>query len=456
VIEKFEMTKPVLRFAPSPTGLLHVGNARVALMNWLYARKSGGKFILRFDDTDPVRSKDEYVDAIREDLAWLGIDWDQEERQSLRQDKYDAAIDDLKKRELLYPCYETEGELNWKRKAARQRHQPFIYDRKALTLSDEEIAALEAEGRKPHWRFLLTDGMVEWDDLTRGICSFDTEHVSDPVLIREDGSLLYMLGSVVDDLEMGVTHIIRGEDHVTNTVSQILLYLALGGKPGALEFAHMPLLAGPGGSQLSKRLGSLSLRELRNDGFEVEALVGLLTGLGASDKIEPANLSQVLEKFDLDHYGRSTPKFDPAELASLNEKVIHEMSFEAAKPKLEAAGMADADEMFWNAVRGNCWRVAEALEWWDVIHKNVIPEIDAEDEAFLKQAADMLPEGELDGTSWKTWTTALKDETGRKGKQLFMPLRKALTAREHGPEMSTMLVLIGSEKARDRLCGKAV
>ncbi|WP_417814338.1 glutamate--tRNA ligase [Thalassospira alkalitolerans] len=450
------MTKPVLRFAPSPTGLLHVGNARVAMMNWLYARKHGGEFILRFDDTDPERSKDEYVDAIREDLKWLGIDWDREERQSLRQDKYDAAIEDLKSRNLLYPCYETEGELNWKRKAARQRHQPFIYDRKALTLSDDEIAAFEAEGRKPHWRFLLTDGVVEWDDLSRGVCTFDTEHVSDPVLIREDGSLLYMLGSVVDDLEMGVSHIIRGEDHVTNTVSQILLYMAMGGKPGALEFAHMPLLAGPGGSQLSKRLGSLSLRELRNDGFEVSALVGLLTGLGASDKIEPASLTEVLAKFDLGHYGRSTPKFDPAELASLNEKVIHDMSFEVAKPKLEAAGLSDTHEEFWNAVRGNCWRVAEAVEWWGVITNQVIPQIDDEDADFLKQAAGMLPEGELDGTSWKAWTGALKDATDRKGKQLFMPLRKALTGREHGPEMSAMLVLIGRDKACERLCGKAV
>ena len=450
------MTKPVLRFAPSPTGLLHVGNARVAMMNWLYARKHGGEFILRFDDTDPVRSKDEYVDAIREDLKWLGIDWDREERQSLRQDKYDAAIDDLKSRNMLYPCYETEGELNWKRKAARQRHQPFIYDRKALTLSDDEIAHLEAEGRKPHWRFLLTDGVVEWDDLTRGICTFDTEHVSDPVLIREDGSLLYMLGSVVDDLEMGVTHIIRGEDHVTNTVSQILLYMAMGGKPGALEFAHMPLLAGPGGSQLSKRLGSLSLRELRNDGFEVASLVGLLTGLGASDKIEPATLTEVLGKFDLSHYGRSTPKFDPAELASLNEKVIHDMSFATAKPKLEAIGLGDVSEEFWNAVRGNCWRVAEAVEWWDVITKQVIPQIDDADAEFLKQAADMLPEVDLDATSWKAWTGAIKDATGRKGKELFMPLRKALTGREHGPEMSAMLVLIGREKACERLCGKAV
>lgn len=450
------MTKPVLRFAPSPTGLLHVGNARVAMMNWLFARKTGGEFILRFDDTDPERSKDEYVDAIREDLEWLGIDWDREERQSLRLDKYDAVIDDLKKRDLLYPCYETEGELNWKRKAARQRHQPFIYDRKALTLSPEDIAKFEAEGRKPHWRFLLTDGVVEWEDLCRGLCHFDTENISDPVLIREDGSLLYQLGSVVDDLEMGVTHIIRGEDHVTNTVSQILLYMALGGKPGGLEFAHMPLLAGPGGSQLSKRLGSLSLRELRNDGFEVPALVGLLTGLGASDRIEPATLQEVIEKFDIEDYGRSTPKFDPADLAALNEKVIHEMPFEQAQPKLAAAGMENATDAFWQAVRGNCWRVAEAREWWDVIHDQIIPEIADEDREFLTQAADILPEGDLHGESWKSWTTALKEATGRKGKQLFMPLRKALTGREHGPEMSAVLPLIGSEKARARLCGKAV
>ncbi|MFH1804910.1 MAG: glutamate--tRNA ligase [Pseudomonadota bacterium] len=450
------MKKPVLRFAPSPTGLLHVGNARVAMMNWLYARKHGGTFILRFDDTDPERSKEEYVEAIREDLRWLGIDWDREERQSLRQTQYDAVIDDLKKQELLYPCYETEGELNWKRKAARQRHQPFIYDRKALTLSDDEIAAYEAEGRKPHWRFMLADGVVEWQDLCRGLCHFDTEHVSDPVLIREDGSLLYMLGSVVDDLEMGVTHIIRGEDHVTNTVAQILLYMALGGKPGGLEFAHMPLLSGPGGTQLSKRLGSLSLRELRNDGFEVPALVGLLTGLGASDRIEAARLSDVLDRFDLSHYGRSTPKFDPAELAALNEKVVHDMGFDDAAPKLAAAGMEGADEMFWNAVRGNCWRVAEASEWWHVIHSRVIPEIDDEDRDFLTQAANVLPAGDLDNDSWKSWTTALKDATGRKGKQLFMPLRKALTGREHGPEMSVMLQMIGSEKARARLCGTAV
>lgn len=450
------MKKPVLRFAPSPTGLLHVGNARVAMMNWLYARKHGGEFILRFDDTDPERSKDEYVDAIREDLRWLGIDWDREERQSLRQDKYDVAIEKLKAEKLLYPCYETEGELNWKRKAARQRHQPFIYDRKALILDPAEVRALEAEGRTPYWRFLLPDGVVEWDDMCRGLCHFDTEHVSDPVLIREDGSLLYMLGSVVDDLEMGVTHIIRGEDHVTNTVAQILVYMALGGKAGGLDFGHTPLLAGPGGSQLSKRLGSLSLRELRNDGFEVPALVGLLTGLGASDRIEPVTMRDAIETFDISAYGRSTPKFDPADLASLNEKIVHEMPFDQAQEKLVAAGMEGIDEDFWLAVRGNCWRVAEAREWWDVIHAVTAPEIDEEDGEFLRQAADILPQGALDATSWKSWTGALKEATGRKGKQLFMPLRKALTGREHGPEMSAMLPLIGSEKARARLCGTAV
>ena len=445
------MTSPVLRFAPSPTGLIHVGNARVALLNWLYARKNNGRFILRFDDTDPDRSKPEYVDAIREDLEWLGMDWDAEEKQSERLERYNAVIARLKSTHRLYDCYESEAELNWKRKAARQRHRPFIYDRKALGLSDADKAALTAEGRKAYWRFRLADGVTEWDDLAKGPTRFETRNLSDPVLIRDDGSLLYLLASATDDFDMGVTHILRGEDHVSNTPAQIQLYTALGGKAEGVRFGHLPLLAGAEGGKLSKRVGSLSIRELRNDGFEVQALLGMLGHLGTNKKIEPLTIKDLIIGFDVADYGRATPKFDPAELAQLNEKAVHAMGWVRAEDKLKALGLTEATEAFWTAVRPNLWRIDEARLWWQVITTAQTPLI--EEPGFIAEAARLLPEGEITETTWADWTGAVKTATGRKGRQLFMPLRKALTGKDHGPELAALLPLMGRARIEARLRG---
>ncbi len=441
---------PTVRFAPSPTGLLHVGNARVALLNWLFAERAGGRFILRIDDTDAGRSKPEYVNAIREDLAWLGLDWEVEEFQSARLERYHAAMDRLKAAGRLYACYETPEELDFKRKRQLGRGQPPVYDRAALRLSDEEKARLEAEGRRPHWRFLLEHAEVRWDDLVHGPSHYHGSHLSDPVLVRGDGTLLYTLCSVVDDLEMGVTHVIRGEDHLTNTAVQIQLARALGGE--APLFAHLPLLTDATGQGLSKRLGSMSLRDLRAEGLEPLALASLLAKLGTSDPVRPyAGMAELAAEFDLGRMSRATPKFDTAELDHLNARMLHEMPFDTAGPRLEALG-AHADERFWLAVRGNLARFREAVEWWQVCAQPMAPVI--EDAEFTRQAAALLPPEPWDETTWNAFTTAVKDATGRKGKALFHPLRLALTGREHGPELKLLLPLIGRDRARARLAGE--
>jgi glutamyl-tRNA synthetase len=441
----------VVRFAPSPTGLLHVGNARVALLNWLFARKAGGRFILRIDDTDAERSRAEYEEAIRQDLAWMGLDWDRSEHQSARFDRYHAAMDRLKAAGRLYPAYESPEELEAKRRRQLGRGQPPVYDRAALKLSPEDRARIEAEGRTPHWRFKLEHEDVRWDDLVHQASHYHGSHLSDPVLVRGDGTLLYTLCSVVDDLDMGVTHVIRGEDHLTNTAVQIQLAEALGGKAPA--FAHLPLLTDATGQGLSKRLGSLSLRDLRADGIEPMALASLLAKLGTSDAVRPyAALAELVNEFDMAKMSRATPKFDPAELQALNARLLHEMPFEQARPRLEDLGV-HADERFWQAVRGNLARFAEAASWWQVCSQPLAPVV--EDAAFLAQAAALLPPEPWDEGTWGVFTNTVKDATGRKGKALFHPLRLALTGREHGPELKLLLPLIGRDRAQARLRGHA-
>jgi len=446
------MTAPIVRFAPSPTGRLHVGNVRTALINWLFAKGQQGKFILRIDDTDTERSTQEYEDGIRTDLTWLGLVWDDSFSQSKRFAEYDAAADKLREMGLLYPCYETADELDRKRKIALSRGRPPVYDRAALELSDEDKAKLEAEGRTPHWRFKLSGGRVEWTDLVRGDQSIDTSSLSDPILIREDGSYLYTLPSVVDDIEAKITHVVRGEDHVTNSGAQIEIFKALGGTAPAM--AHTPLLIGADGQGLSKRLGSLSMGELRAQGYEPMAVSSLLAKIGTSDNVEAREtLDQLVAEFDFGKIGRAPARFDEAELLSLNAAILHGLPFEAVKDRLADVDPRAADEAFWTVVRENCSLLPDVAAWVETVFGEITPLVDAEDKDFVATAATLLPEGDLTGESWSQWANAVKAETGRKGRGLFMTLRKALTGQEHGPDMGALLPLIGRDRALRRLQG---
>ena len=442
-----------VRFAPSPTGKLHVGNIRTALVNWLFAKGQGGTFVLRIDDTDLERSTKENEDAIRADLTWLGMTWDETFKQSEKFARYSEAAEELKAKGLLYPCYETAEELERRKKIALSRGKPPVYDRAALSLTDEDRKKLEAEGRTPHWRFKLSGGRAEWNDLVRGQQSIDTASVSDPVLIREDGSFLYTMPSVVDDIDAKITHVIRGEDHVTNSGAQIEIFLAFGAKPP--EMAHMPLLIGADGQGLSKRLGSLSAEQLRNEGYEPMSILSLLAKIGTSDPVEAReSLQQLALEFSFTKMGRAPARFDENELSALNAQIVHGMSFDAVKPRLAKLVYGDkATPEFWDAVKGNLKGVPDAALWLTVVYGGGLtgPELDADDQAFIGEAAKLFPAGDVTATTWKEWVDAVKAKTGRKGKGLFMPLRRVLTDQEHGPEMDKMLLLIGGEKARARL-----
>ena len=439
-----------VRFAPSPTGKLHVGNVRTALVNWLFAKGQGGTFVLRIDDTALARSTKESEDNIEIDLKWLGLEWDERYNQSKRFDRYEAAAEKLKADGRLYACYETAEELDRRRKVQLSRGQPPIYDRAALSLTDEQKAALEAEGRRPHWRFKLEGKRVSWEDLARGHCEVDTASMSDPVLIREDGLFLYTLPSVVDDIDMEITHIIRGEDHVTNTGTQLEIFEALGARiPG---FAHMPLLVGADGSALSKRIGSMAIIDMRADGYEPLAITSHLGKIGTSDALEAAPSLQALgESFSFSKMGRSPARYDEADLGRLNAQVLHALSYEQARPRLEALGV-DLGEAFWEAVKPNLNRFNEVADLARIVTGPVTPVI--EDPAFAAAALEVLPEV-IDAGAWSAWTAAVKEKTGAKGKALFMPLRLALTGQSYGPDMAALAPLIGREAIVARLKGGA-
>ncbi len=440
---------PVVRFAPSPTGRIHIGNARTALLNWLFARRHHGKFILRFDDTDLERSRVEYAEAIEVDLAWLGIRADLVERQSQRVSLYDAAANALREQGRLYPCYETSEELDRRRKRQQALGKPPIYDRAALRLSEAERAALEASGRRPHWRFKLAPTTVRWDDLVRGPSHIDCASLSDPVLRREDGSYLYTLPSVADDVDLGVTHVIRGEDHVTNTAVQIQIFEALAGH--APMFGHHNLLTDANGEGLSKRTGALSISSLRESGVEALAAAALAVLVGSAESVRPiASLDELAANFDLSRLSQAAARFDEAELRALSARTLHMMAFDAARARLAALGVTGAGaEPFWLAVRGNLARFEEARDWWEVVHGEAGGIV--EDADFLAQAAQALPAEPWSAATWGEWTATLKKATGRKGRELFHPLRLALTGRESGPELAALLPLIGRARASARL-----
>ena len=430
------------RFAPSPTGWLHIGNLRAALFNYAIARQSGGQFILRIDDTDPERSKEEYVDGIKEDLTWLGLSWDRIERQSERLDRYTAAKEKLIEMGRLYECFETPTELDLKRKKQLNMGKPPVYDRAALDLTETEKEAYRAEGRKGHWRFKLDHQRIEWTDGILGDISIDASSVSDPVLIRGDGQVLYTLASVVDDTEMGITDVVRGSDHVTNTATQIQMIEAIGGT--VPRFAHHSLLTGPQGEALSKRLGTLALRDLRKNGLAPEAILSLMARLGSSDPVElRANVQEVVDGFDLSKFGSAPTKFDADDLGPLTARHLATLSVTDVEQTLSAAGVpSDLYEPFWAVVRENISTLADLPGWWALFRDGAEPLVDDEDTEFVATAFDMLGEPPYSGQTWSDWTAAVKEATGRKGKGLFMPLRKAVTGRQRGPEMADVMPLL--------------
>ncbi len=452
-----------VRFAPSPTGYIHIGNARTALFNWLFAKSTNGSFILRFDDTDEERSEQRFADQIDVDLRWLGIDPDRIEYQSKRSSEHDLAAEKLKQAGLLYPCYETPEELERRRKIRLSRRLPPVYGREALRLSDQERQAFEAEGRKPHWRFLLPNfpsgdpfaterTEVIWNDVVRGRQTVDLASMSDPVLIRGDGSYLYTLPSVVDDIDMGVSHVIRGDDHVTNTAAQIALFEPLGAK--APEFGHHNLLTASSGEGLSKRSGALSIKSLAEEGYEPMSVVSLAVLIGTSEPVSAmADMDELVDLFRPEMASKSAAKFDPSELNTLNAMLVHEMPVHKAAERLSQMGVGDGVMSdFWNLIRGNIAKVDEAEHWWDIIagKPDDGDELDLDDLEFARQAFDLLPVEPWGADTWKQWTDDVKSASGRKGKRLFMPLRIALTGQTSGPELAGLLPLLGREETLAR------
>jgi glutamyl-tRNA synthetase len=438
----------ICRFAPSPTGRLHVGNVRTALMNWLFVREKRGKFILRIDDTDTSRSTDAYESGIKDDLNWLGLDWDHTFNQSDRFQTYISIAEKLKKNGLLYACYETSEELDRQRKLQRVQGKPPIYNRSGLELTSHQKTAYEDEGRRPHWRFRLSGAIVTWNDMVRGNQIVDTSSLSDPVLIRGDGTFLYTLPSVVDDIDKNITHVIRGEDHVTNSGAQIEVFKAL--SKHIPTFAHTPLLVGKDGKGLSKRLGSLSMEELKSQGLEPLAICSLLGKIGTSDSIEPrASMNILTSEFSFSKIGRAPARFDEAELELLNGKLLNELSYKDVSTKLSEIGII-ASKDFWELIRSNILKMNDAILWNEIIFKDIQGQINEEDKDFCFGAAEMLPSS-ITHNTWSEWTNALKIKYNRKGRNLFMPLRKALTGLDKGPEMAKLIVLLGSDKARERL-----
>ena len=436
------------RFAPSPTGYIHVGNLRTALFNYLIARKAGGQFILRIDDTDPVRSKQEYVDQIKRDLEWLGLTWDRVERQSERLDRYAEAADKLRDMGRLYEAFETPTELDLKRKKQLNMGRPPVYDRAALALSEDDKAKLREERGPGVWRFKLDQQRIEWTDGILGDLSIDAASLSDPVLIKADGQNLYTMASVVDDTEMGVTHVVRGSDHVTNTATQIQIIQALGGTPPA--FAHHSLLTGPQGEGLSKRLGSLALKDLRAQGIEPEALLSLMARLGSSQPVElRMSLDEIADGFDLAQFGSAPTKFDVNDLFPLTARKLHQLPLEAVADDIAALGVPeDKAALFWRVTRENITTRADLEGWWQMFRDGAEPVVADEDRDFVAEAMALLPEGPYDADTWSNWTGAVKDKTGRKGKGLFMPLRLAVTGQQRGPEMADVMPLMQVVRAR--------
>ena len=438
----------ITRFAPSPTGQIHIGNARSAILNWVYAKKNKGKFILRIDDTDKQRSKDEFIYSIKEDLKWLNIDWDLSFKQSERLTKYEEKIKELKSKNRLYACFETQEELSLKRKSLLSSGKPPIYDRRSLKLSDKEKEILISQGRKPHWRFLLENKIITWYDKIRGQIEFDSKNLSDPILIREDGSLLYHLPSVIDDISEKITDIIRGEDHITNTAFHIQIFESLNSKPP--NFGHHSLLVDKSGKGLSKRLGSISIENIKNKGFESISILNYLLTVGTSQNIKnEIELLNLIQSFELNNLAKSTAKFDKDDLVIINSDLLKKMSFESVEEKLKNLGISNINIQFWNFIKNNLSFMKDSVEWWKIISSNEVF-IQKKDE-FMELCASVLPNEPFNEDTWDEWINSIKVKTDKKGKSLFMPIRFALTGKDTGPELKYMLPLLSRQIILKRL-----
>lgn len=438
-----------VRFAPSPTGYIHIGNCRTLLVNWLFARHHKGTFLLRLDDTDRERSESKYEESLLEDLAWLEINFDEYRRQSDRLERYREVAEKLKASKRLYPCYETADELEFKRRHQMARGLPPIYDRSALQLTKEDRERLEAEGRTPHWRLLLSDDHVEWQDMIRGSIHFEGRKLSDPVLIREDGSPVYTFASVIDDMDMDITHIIRGEDHLSNTAVQIQLWRALGMPDERIKFGHLSLLANADGTELSKRLGSTSIRDFKHQGILPMAINSLLAKIGTSDPINIFdNMTTLISDFDIQKFSKATPKFSLGELQHLNKKALHILPYEKA---VIYSHLTSMDALFWKAVRPNLEQLSDLEMWWTICRGDIRTFSAHEDKIFIQEALDSLPPAPWTPLPWESWIQHLKTTCQRRGKDLFMPLRRALTNQDHGPELKVLVELMGPEIAKKRL-----
>ncbi len=440
-----------VRFAPSPTGFLHIGNARTAIITWLFARKMNGHFLLRIDDTDTERSKIEYEKAIEQGLKWLKLDWDHKENQKNRMDRYAEVIEKLKSDNRIYACYETPEELGLKRKTQLSRGVPPTYDRAGLSLTDEQMNKYKSEGRKPHWRFKLLHDPITWNDHIRGDVNFNGSDLSDPVVLREDGSPLYHLCSVIDDVDFEITHVVRGEDHVSNTATHVQMFEAICGK--APEFAHLSLIADAEGGKLSKRLGSLSVKDIQEqEGLEPMAIISLMARLGTSDPIEAfTEMQPLIDSFDFSKFSRNPPKFDTDELLRLNARILQNTSYANIKDRLNEIGLDTIDESFWNSVRTNIEKLEDVKTWALVVNNPIDSSLDENDKEYTANAAELLPPAPWDENTFNHWISKVKESTDRKGKTLFMPLRQALTGMDHGPELPVLLPLLGPDKTKERL-----
>lgn len=443
------MTK-ICRFAPSPTGFLHVGNIRAAIINFLYAKKTGGKFLLRLDDTDVERVKDEYREMIIKDMAWLGLEYEKIIKQSDRLEKYEEAKNRLIANGRLYECFETAEDLNFQRRSQTASGVAPIYNRAALNLTDEQKKSLRAQGLKPHYRFLLEDKITAWDDKIKGRITYEGRHFSDPVLVRDNCMPTYTFCSVVDDIEFGVTDIIRGEDHITNTAIQIQIFEALGVKTP--DFAHLALVKASEG-KISKREGGFDVKSLRNDGYEAMAIVNLLAQIGTSTSIKiHKNFEELARDFDFAKFSKSAMNYDISELANINHKLLQSLDFCEAKPRLKEIGITgEVSEKFWTAIKLNINFLSEAKEWFEIFSEEFRFKNKNEDQEFLHEAAKLLPKNTEDENCWNLWLSEIKKISPRKGKELFMPIRLALSGKEHGPELKFLVNLIKRDEILKRL-----
>ena len=442
------MSNPITRFAPSPSGLLHVGNVRTALLNYLVSKKDNGHFILRIDDTDTERSKDKFINNIKQDLNWLGLNYDEYYQQSERIKLYDEAFELLKNKELVYPCFETPDELDKKRKRLIARRMPPVYDRAALKHTKDEIDSFLESGKKPHWRFKLSNKKITFDDLIRGEVNVDLAAQSDPVLKREDGDYLYNLPSVVDDIEMNITHIIRGEDHITNSGIQIEIFNSL--DSSIPIFGHNSLLVSESGEPFSKRNSAASINQLREDGVDPNAINSLNASIGSSVDIEAYNsLNLLAQQFEITSLGRAPARYSNDQLYKLNSELLSNYDFEKIISLLgDDKGSFNIE--FWDCIKQNISNISEVLEWIRVIDDPINVKIDIDYE-YLNIAQDLLPNEPWNTETWDQWILKIKEKTQRKGKDLFMPIRLALTGKTKGPELNKLILLMGYNKVMERL-----